>query len=70
MVTTCSNCAAWKELPAPPTCGHEDFREALELSVRLQAHYASLLNMHDGGERIVFATVDEWLARLRSGRTT
>jgi hypothetical protein len=39
-------------------------RFALEESVKLQAHYAKLLNMHDGGERMVFPTVEAWIARL------
>lgn len=42
-----------------------ELRHALEESVKLQSHYASLLNMHDGGERMCF-TVDLWIARLRS----
>lgn len=37
---------------------------ALEESVRLQSHYARLLNMHDGGERIGFMDANEWIARL------
>ena len=41
-------------------------RLALEESVRLQAHYAALLNQYDGGKRIVFASADEWIARLRA----
>lgn len=39
-------------------------RTALEESVRLQSHYASLLNMHDGGRRIGFTSADDWIARL------
>jgi hypothetical protein len=39
--------------------------EPLEQSVKLQSHYATLLNMHDGGTRMVFAHCGEWLARLR-----
>lgn len=39
-------------------------RFALEAMVQLQAHYAQLLNMHDGGERRAFKSADEWLARL------
>jgi hypothetical protein len=39
-------------------------RVALEESVRLQSHYAELLNMHDGGRRIGFPSADAWLARL------
>jgi len=38
---------------------------ALEESVKLQSHYAELLNMHDGGERIGFASADAWIDRLR-----
>lgn len=40
-------------------------RAALAESVALQTHYASLLNMHDGGGRIGFANADEWIDRLR-----
>ncbi len=39
-------------------------RYALGESVKLQSHYAQLLNMHDGGERIGFTDADEWIARL------
>lgn len=46
----------------------EATREQLELalcsSVRMQAHYATLLNMHDGGERRTFDSADAWLTRL------
>ena len=38
--------------------------EALRQSVKLQSHYAKLLNMHDGGERMQFASAEEWMARL------
>jgi hypothetical protein len=40
-------------------------KAALEQSVKLQAHYAELLNMHDGGQRIVFKSAEEWMARLQ-----
>jgi hypothetical protein len=40
-------------------------RVALDESVKLQSHYATLLNMHDGGQRIGFADADAWMARLR-----
>lgn len=46
----------------------QEFREmqiALAESVKLQAHYADLLNMHDGGQRMIFADSAAWLARLR-----
>lgn len=45
-----------------------EIKFALDESVKLQAHYADLLNMHDGGERIVFADTDAWMARLRELR--
>ena len=37
---------------------------ALQQSVELQSHYAELLNMHDGGQRLPFANVEAWLDRL------
>ena len=37
---------------------------ALKQSVELQSHYAELLNMHDGGQRLAFANVEAWLDRL------
>lgn len=43
----------------------DELFKALEKSVDLQSHYASLLNQYDGGERIVFKTVMEWIERLR-----
>lgn len=39
-------------------------KHALEESVKLQAHYAKLLNMHDGGKRMIFESPEEWIARL------
>jgi hypothetical protein len=37
---------------------------ALEESVKLQSHYAMLLNSYDGGERMQFDSSEAWLARL------
>ena len=37
---------------------------ALQQSVGLQSHYAELLNMHDGGQRLAFENVEAWLDRL------
>lgn len=37
---------------------------ALEESVRLQSHYARLLNNFDGGYRHEFKDAQEWLGRL------
>jgi hypothetical protein len=42
-----------------------ELRTALDESIKLQAHYAELLNMHDGGRRHPFKSADEWIARLR-----
>lgn len=43
----------------------DELRAALEESVKLQSHYAGLLNEYDGGFRRQFATADEWIQRLR-----
>ena len=43
----------------------ERLREALEHSVRVQSHYAWLLNMCDGGQRMRFDDADTWLNRLK-----
>jgi len=45
--------------------GYEELEYALEESVKLQSHYAELLNMYDGGKRLVFKDVNEWIVRLR-----
>ena len=37
---------------------------ALEESVKLQTHYAGILNQYDGGVRMQFYTVDSWVNRL------
>ena len=42
-----------------------DLLGALEELVKLQAHYAKLLNMQDGGQRIAFESAEQWLARLK-----
>ena len=39
-------------------------RHALAESVKLQSHYATLLNAYDGGKRMQFADADAWMARL------
>jgi hypothetical protein len=50
-----------------PTQGptQEELYEALVESVKLQSHYASLLNRYDGGERMTFAGPHDWIQRLR-----
>lgn len=42
----------------------EMLKGALDASVNLQSHYAHLLNMHDGGNRLQFTDGDEWIRRL------
>ena len=43
-------------------------KNALTESVKLQSHYAKLLNMHDGGKRISFESPEAWMARLEEIR--
>ncbi len=38
---------------------------ALTESLKLQSHYAELLNMYDGGTRTIFENADQWIERLR-----
>jgi hypothetical protein len=46
-----------------------ELEDGLEESVKLQSHYAGLLNAYDGGQRIQFSTgAAQWLERLRSIR--
>jgi len=40
-----------------------DLHKALEESLKLQSHYAELLNMYDGGKRMQFKTPEAWVAR-------
>jgi hypothetical protein len=37
---------------------------AFSESIKLQAHYAELLNMHDGGHRTIFRSPAEFVDRL------
>ncbi len=37
---------------------------ALDESVKLQSHYAGILNSYDGGTRLQFADADAWMKRL------
>ena len=45
---------------------NEILEKSLKESVKLQSHYANLLNMHDGGERMIFKNIDEWIERLEN----
>lgn len=53
--------------PTTPSC--DELLIALEESIRLQSHYASLLNQYDLGRRIVFPNVQSWLDRLHETKT-
>jgi hypothetical protein len=41
-----------------------DLWAALEESVKLQSHYATLLNQHDDAARMHFADAQAWVDRL------
>ena len=64
---TTGNCFAAKHGRKPTRSGglaHELMLVLIE-SVKLQSHYAALLNMHDGGERMQFSCPAEWIERLK-----
>lgn len=42
---------------------------ALSESLKLQAHYAEILNQYDGGKRRIFNDSEEWISRLRKTGT-
>jgi hypothetical protein len=43
----------------------QGLEDALEQSVKLQSHYAKLLNAYDGGKRRGFASAQQWMDRLK-----
>lgn len=45
---------------------NEQVWKALTESVKLQTHYAGILNQYDGGVRIQFFSTEAWLERLRA----
>lgn len=47
------------------TTALENRNRALEESVKLQSHYAVLLNVIDGGRRLTFDCGQDWIDRLR-----
>ena len=53
------------DLPARLETENAELRAALIESLILQSHYAVILNRFDAGERMTFATVKDWLERLR-----
>jgi hypothetical protein len=55
----------WKEMALDSSDSAHELMLALIESVELQSHYAKLLNMHDGGQRLQFSCVAEWIERLK-----
>ena len=55
----------WKEAFEESADSGYELMLALIESVKLQSHYAMLLNMHDGGERMQFSCPAEWIERLK-----
>lgn len=39
-------------------------KQALRESIKYQSHYAELLNHQDGGHRIIFKNMEQWMDRL------
>lgn len=48
----------------------DEIDRALAESVKLQSHYARLLNDYDGGKRFTFESPESWIERLRSLKET
>lgn len=44
----------------------EELLACLRSSLGHQCHYAGILNQYDGGKRLQFATVRDWIDRLRT----
>ena len=57
--------AAFKVISRDNKYSEEDLAKALDESLKLQRHYAELLNMHDGGRRKTYASVEDWMIRLK-----
>ena len=47
------------------TFERDELEYALEESVKLQSHYAKILNGYDGGRRLEFQSTEDWMLRLR-----
>lgn len=43
----------------------KQLRNALNESLKLQSHYARLLNKYDNGERMSFYSIEDWIKRLK-----
>ena len=60
-------------LPDKKFIQHMKFIQILEIALReslkLQSHYAKLLNQYDYGERMTFESAHQWIERLRATGT-
>lgn len=59
----------WREAFEDAARSRNELMLALIESVQLQSHYANLLNMHDGGQRMQFSSVAAWIERLKEAGT-
>jgi hypothetical protein len=55
----------WKEMALSSSESAHELMLALIESIKLQSHYAAILNGYDGGERLQFSCVAAWIERLR-----
>lgn len=56
--------------PAQQTDRNAVLEEALSESIKLQSHYAKLLNGYDGGIRKTFRSSEDWIERLHELKST
>jgi hypothetical protein len=54
----------WKEAYEDSSESSSELMEALIESVKLQSHYAGILNDYDGGKRLQFNCPAHWIQRL------
>ena len=54
----------WKEAYEDSSDSGNELMEALIESVKLQSHYAGILNNYDGGKRLQFDCPAHWIQRL------
>lgn len=59
------NRVTWKDAYLESADSGHELMLALIESVKLQSHYAELLNDHDAGERSTFSCPAEWIERLK-----
>src|ERR1039458_4384560 len=59
------NRVTWKDAYLDSADSGHELMLALIESVKLQSHYAELLNRHDAGKRATFSCPAEWIERLK-----